>query len=364
MGIHKRGKYWYAQFQIEGKTYLQSTKTTNKNQAQAYERKFRNEVYSREYLGDKDPVSLHKALDAFLKTKQDTKNYQGLVSNVRTVKQYFDDGELFHCVSTAEIERFVQKRRDEGRKNQTIHHSIHVLRGAWKHAKKLGYRVVDIEWPVLRKDQGRLKYLTAEQEQSLLDELHPTKAFGRNGEQGPEVWSDEKQRSRQDNYDLVIALLDTGARYSEVAKIEKSQIDLQDRAIELYRSKTDNHSILYMTDRLYNVFKRRFAEDNQSKYVFTNKKGGPRNHATIAIRKAMKRAGLEDFRVHDLRHSLASKLVQNGMSLLEVSKILGHSNISMTMRYAHLESQETAQKARDVLNQVNKGLKPSLAIVR
>ena len=89
MGIHKRDKYWYAQFQIEGKAYLQSTKTTNKNQALAFERKLRNEVYSREYLGDKDPISLYKALDAFFRTKQDTKNFRCLLSNIRTAKNVF-----------------------------------------------------------------------------------------------------------------------------------------------------------------------------------------------------------------------------------------------------------------------------------
>jgi len=353
MGIHKRGKYWYAQFQIEGKVYLQSTKTTNKNQALAFERKLRNEVYSREYLGDKEPISLYEALDAFFRTKQDTKNYRCLLSNIRTVKTYFDEGEMFHVIGTPEIERFVQQRKDEGRKSQTIHHSLHVIRGAWKHAKKLGYRTVDIDWPVLRKDPCRKLYLSKAQEKRLLEELHPNKVFGEMDSQNPLFWCEEKRQARQDNYDFVITLLDLGCRYMEAATLEKTKIDLTNRTIELYRSKVENHSILYMTDRLYEVFKRRLSTDNQSKYVFTNKRGGHRNHATTGIRKAMNRAGLEEFRIHDLRHSLASKLVQNGMTLQEVSEILGHSNISMTMRYAHLESNDTAKKARDVLNHLN-----------
>ncbi len=51
-------------------------------------------------------------------------------------------------------------------------------------------------------------------------------------------------------------------------------------------------------------------------------------------------------------------------SLLEVIKILGHSNVAMTMRYAHLESQETAKKARDILKRVSKTVKPDLHVVR
>tara|TARA_R110001592_G_C13126886_1_gene746275 strand:+ start:116 stop:736 length:621 start_codon:yes stop_codon:yes gene_type:complete len=205
-------------------------------------------------------------------------------------------------------------------------------------------------------------YLSKEQEKRLLEELHPSKIFGEMDSQNPEFWSEDKRQARQDNYDFVIALLDLGCRYSEAATLEKDKIDLNNRTIELYRSKVENHSILYMTDRLYEVFKRRISNDNGSKYIFTNKNGGPRNHSTKGIRNAMERAGLSEFRVHDLRHSLASKLVQNGMSLQEVSEILGHSNISMTMRYAHLESTETAKKARDVLNRLNDS-KPVLKVV-
>ena len=52
--------------------------------------------------------------------------------------------------------------------------------------------------------------------------------------------------------------------------------------------------------------------------------------------KALKRADIKDFRFHDLRHTCASYLEQNGASLLEIADILGHKQIQMTKRYAHL----------------------------
>ena len=54
------------------------------------------------------------------------------------------------------------------------------------------------------------------------------------------------------------------------------------------------------------------------------------------------------------RHTLATRLIQNGMSIYEVQAILGHTDIKTTMRYAHLEQQQVAVKARDVLEEIDR----------
>jgi len=66
----------------------------------------------------------------------------------------------------------------------------------------------------------------------------------------------------------------------------------------------------------------------------------------------MRRADLHGVRIHSLRHTLATRLVQNGMSIYEVKSILGHTDIKTTMRYAHLEQQQVAMKARDILEKI------------
>ena len=78
----------------------------------------------------------------------------------------------------------------------------------------------------------------------------------------------------EDAYDLVVTLLDTGARYGELAKIEWKQIDLDRCEIHLWRPKVKNESVLFMTNRVHDILARRKIGAS-TQYVFTNKAGEP-----------------------------------------------------------------------------------------
>ena len=119
-----------------------------------------------------------------------------------------------------------------------------------------------------------------------------------------------------------------------------------------------------MTDRVYNILKERQRESVRNKHVFVNKKGNARGYAAVGINKAIKRAKIENFRIHDLRHTFATRLIQNGCSLYEVGHMLGHSDVAHTTRlYAHLESRDTADKARAIINKLNQDNRPNLKVV-
>ncbi len=225
------------------------------------------------------------------------------------------------------------------------------MRAAWKHAKKLGYLVSELEFPEVKVARTQLRYLNDAEERRLLAALDPFRTG-----KGLPKWEDrdeETRRNMQDAYDLVVLLLDTGARYSEIANIEWARIDLADRTIQLWRPKVQNEAVLYMTDRAFEVLSRRVASVQVSKFVFSNRKGSARGYASQSIRKALRKAGLADCKIHTLRHTHASRLIQNGMSVYEVREVLGHTDIKTTMRYAHLESKLVSTKARDVMNRLN-----------
>jgi integrase len=74
--------------------------------------------------------------------------------------------------------------------------------------------------------------------------------------------------------------------------------------------------------------------------------GQPLNNPQKAFNRVLKKIGISNFRIHDLRHSFASLAINNGASLYEVQHLLGHSQAKTTSRYAHL-GDETLRRVSD-----------------
>ena len=90
----------------------------------------------------------------------------------------------------------------------------------------------------------------------------------------------------------------------------------------------------------------RLPRQIDSSYVFPGKKGKRLTDVKKSFRTSMKEAEIEDFCFHDLRHTFASHLVMAGVPLLTVAELLGHKNIEMTKRYAHLSPNHKAAAVR------------------
>ncbi len=73
-----------------------------------------------------------------------------------------------------------------------------------------------------------------------------------------------------------------------------------------------------------------------TQYVFSHEDGSPYSDIRSTFKGALKRAGIENFRFHDLRHTFASKLVMAGVDIRAVQELMGHKSITMIMKYSHL----------------------------
>jgi integrase len=347
----KRGnsRFWYVQFQLNHKTFVRSTKTTDRKEAERLEVKFRAEAYAEGVLGKKRSISVEQAIERLITSKVGTPNAKNLGHHRVAVLGFLKGSAALSSLTNTDLEGLKQNRLALGRAPQTVKHELNLLMQAIRLAKRLGFETPDLVAPTIKVSPTRLRYLSVDEEARLLRELDPLRTV--NGLAPLEARDPKTTRDIQDNYDLVVILLDTGARYNEIAGLRWDQIDLDRSVIRLWRSKVSNESLIFMTKRVRAIIANRLMT-RSSKYLFSNSKGGARGYRVIAIRKAFHRAGLHDCTVHTLRHTHASRLIQNGMSVYEVKSVLGHADIRTTMRYAHLEQASVTSKARDLIEKL------------
>jgi len=127
---------------------------------------------------------------------------------------------------------------------------------------------------------------------------------------------------------LVIAL-NSGMRRGEILKLAWSEIDFRNRLVHVIKTKRNKNRVVPMNNILYRTLQDLRSEANGSWRVY------PLKHVQGAFETARTKADLSGLRLHDLRHTFATRLIQSGVDVFTVQKLLGHSTITMTMRYVH-----------------------------
>lgn len=147
-------------------------------------------------------------------------------------------------------------------------------------------------------------------------------------------------RHHADLYLAVVLSLTTGGRQSEIMGLRWPQIDFARRVITLNQGTTKNTDAraLPLSGEAFTLLqeraKVRSLHDDRLFPPATKQAQG--RSLREAWERALKAAGITDFRWHDLRHTAASYLAMGGVSLVEIAKILGHRTLAMVARYSHL----------------------------
>jgi len=196
----------------------------------------------------------------------------------------------------------------------------------------------------IKENNQRLRYLTEEEITALL------KACSTKVIKFPDSKTHVKQMTRKDVHylrDIVGCALLTGMRKGEILGLKWRQV--KGNFIYLRKTKTAKSRQVPISDDLAALFKRiRQRQGLGSEYVFTfegkrieSLKGG--------FAAAVERAGIEDLKFHDCRHTFSSHFVMRGGSIKALQEILGHTTLTMTMKYAHL-AQSHKKQAVNLLN--------------
>jgi len=132
-------------------------------------------------------------------------------------------------------------------------------------------------------------------------------------------------------------------RKSEILTLKWSDVDLDNGilTIDQTNTKSKKKRRIPINSVLRTILYEQRLKSGGSEYVFLSAYGTPYKHhycINNQFRTARKKAGLTDFRFHDLRHTAATRMIEAGAQIVAVSKILGHSDLKMTMRYVHPEN--------------------------
>jgi integrase len=173
---------------------------------------------------------------------------------------------------------------------------------------------------------ARERFLTKEETQRLLQAI-------------------EQSENLQLKFVIPLLLL-TGARKREILDAKWDEINLEKRFLRVPLSKSGKPRFIPLSQSVLSILESLPRWDD-CPYVIPNPKTKkPFSSLYVSWNGARRRAGLPDVRMHDLRHSYASNLVNAGTSIFVVSRALGHATLKNTMRYSHL-SQETLLDAAE-----------------
>jgi len=330
--LYKRGNVYWFDFQINGTRYRKSTGKTKRRDAENVFHVEREKAKAGESLGDQE-VKTYKLVDLaeeYLKWAERQRSYKDKKRCIRQLIEVFGNHEV-RDLNTREIEQW-QSRRLKYNKPSTVNRLLATLKHMvnkgtqWGMASDSALKQVR-NVKLLPENNRRLRFLSIEECQRLIECCH------------------------KDLKPIVVVALNTGMRRGEIFNLMWTQIDLRHGFILLDTSKNGERREIPINTTLEYLFKEMQQRSVKSEYVFAGKTGKPLTDIKKGFHTALRRAGIHDFRFHDLRHTFASQLVMAGIDITSVKELLGHKSLTMTMRYSHL-SPGHKRKAVHVLDRL------------
>jgi len=338
----RKGKTLYWEFMHRGKRYTIRLGNITKSEARPIVARIKAKIISGEWdeEGKRDPL-MAELIEAYRKwyeshSRARKRSKEVHLYRLDLLKKFFGKLKAGE-VSWFTVENYKSRRLEEGTSKTTVNKELKILRSVFNRARELGLYEGELPKIEVFKEEGeeRLRYISPEEAKRLVEAC-------------PEWFKP-----------VVIFALNTGLRAGEIFSLTWDSVDFENRVIriESTRTKTKDVYTIPVNDTVYNLLLK--IKEMQNKegikhgYVFTNSKGLPYKYEDRTYRKvfvnACRKAGIKDFRFHDLRHTFASWVAMNSRDIYAVQKLLNHRDLRMTKRYAHL----TEEYLRNVINSIS-----------
>jgi integrase len=158
-----------------------------------------------------------------------------------------------------------------------------------------------------------------------------------------------KASRNQHLHTIVVLAVSTGMRQGEILWLRRKDVDCDAGSITLTATKNDDFRTVPLAGRALALLRARLEQPGApDDLVFPGRKPARPSEISEAWANAVRKAGLSDFRFHDLRHSAASFLVDCGATHVEIAAVLGHRTLQMVKRYSHLRHSIAAKKVAEM----------------
>lgn len=336
MGIRKRGSVWWVDFTTPtGERVRRSTETEDKAQAQELHDKLKAEAWRVNKLGDRPQRTWNDAVVRWLTEQGHKASLESDKIHLRWLDKHLNGLDLT-AITRERLDTIAAAKQSEGVTPATVNRVMEVLRAILRKCAD------EWEWidrapkvRMLKEPTRRIRYLLREEAQQLLAQLPPHLA------------------------DMAAFSLSTGLRRANVTGLRWEQVDMDNRRAWVHpdQAKARKAIPVPLNDDAMKVIARQVG--NHREVVFSFRGHQVHQVSTKAWYSALKRAGIANFRWHDLRHTWASWHVQGGTPLFALQELGGWESAEMVRKYAHLAADHLAPWADRLAERNVRGTNPS-----
>ncbi len=337
MGLVKRNRVWWMSFMFQGRQVRRSTGTTDKRLAESILCKVKVQIAEGRFFErrEEEERTFREMMDRYVEERalrKAPKSYGRDRSALNHLLPVFGNLVLAEITPKLLAAYKTQRRTEQAapatvnKELQLVRHAFNVAMREWEWCRENPMHRVSLEQ--VRNEVDR--WLTANEEERLFA--------------ASSLWLQE----------IIRFALNTGMRQGEILNLQWQDVDFTRGTLMVMKSKNGTRRTIPLNSTAYELLAAKQAAPRTSQGPVFKTPLGNTLQVRFLVREfceARDRAGIPDFRFHDMRHTFATRLVQRGIDLYKVQRLLGHKTGTMTQRYAH-HSPESLRDGVNVLDEV------------